>query len=82
MPSVKHYSTMTEATGLIFLLFNVVSVQEVPFDIVQYVNAFFMVSSFVSHFLTVKVLIWWWLLIMEIVCNFHNGNFYCRSFYK
>ena len=38
MPSDKRNSITAKARGLIFSLFNIVSVQEVPFDIPQYVQ--------------------------------------------
>ena len=38
MPSDKHNSIMAKATGLISSLFDVASVQQVPFGIPQYVK--------------------------------------------
>jgi len=38
MPSDQRNLTMAKATHLIFLLFDVASAQEVPFDIPQYVQ--------------------------------------------
>jgi len=38
MPSDLHNSTMADATGLIFSLFNIASAQEVPFAMTLYIH--------------------------------------------
>ena len=87
MPSDKHNSITGKATGLIFSLFDVASVWEVPLGIPQYVNAFFMdlpMSSFVFHsfLLTVKgvnlvvhvtvFLVQWILSVIFIVATYFD----------
>jgi len=64
MPSDSCNSTMAKATGLIFLLFNVASAQEVPFAIPLYMQS-------ILHGLTVALLCVPFIFVHHEKCRLH-----------